>query len=299
MAQTVFDLGLQPTKRAKGQADRHLKRSENQRKVQTANQIESAQQLQSSLLPLPKSYTKPLGLQEIGKIFDQETQRMWDIDLRERGLADGTETREMLSQLHHELFRVNQCKILDRYWKRSGVRISQKTDAREIARMEFRRKMYERCKEWFKNKNSKAYLCSQTELQLQLRDIPNDTAGFSNDEGTLSPFRRAFVRPRETLFSNNDEQVSCAYCSAQYCAQSLQWRTSSSPPDTVGPGFYDEVGERPPDTNNSVTPISTTSMQCPFLPFIRDSTGRGQNQYKCVGPDTTFDECEQLSRSWR
>ena len=223
---------------------------------------------------------------------------MWNIDLRERGWADGIETRETLSQLHHELFRVNQCKVLDRYWKKSGVRISQKANAREIARMDFRQKMYERCKEWFKNDDSTAYLHSHTELrstQLQLRDIPNDTVGFSNDEGTLSPFRRTFVRPRETMFSDNDAQVSCVYCSAQCCARSLLGRTFASPPDTVHHDFYDEVGERPPETNNSVTPISTTSMQCASLPSIQNNTGQGQNQHKCVGPDTTFDECEQLS----
>ena len=224
---------------------------------------------------------------------------MWNIDLRERGWADGIQTRETLSQLHHELFRVNQCKILDRYWKRSGVRISQKANAREIARMDFRQKMYERCKEWFKNEDSTAYLHSHTEMrstQPQLRDIPNDTFGFSNDEGTLSTFKRTFVRPRETIFSNNDEQVSGVYCSAQCCARSLLGRTSASPPDMVDPGFCAGVGERPHDTNNSVAPISTTSMQCAFLPTtIQNNTGQGQNQQECVGANTTFDECEQLS----
>lgn len=39
---------------------------------------------------------------------------MWNIGLRERGLADGIETRGTLSRLYHELFRVNQWKILDR-----------------------------------------------------------------------------------------------------------------------------------------------------------------------------------------
>ena len=121
MAQTVSDLGLQPTKGAKGHDDRHFKESENRRKVQTLSQIESAQQLQSSLPPPSRSYTKSLELQEIGQIFDQETQRMWNIDVREPGLADGIGTLEILSYLHHELLRLRQCKILDRYWKGSGA----------------------------------------------------------------------------------------------------------------------------------------------------------------------------------
>lgn len=266
MPQSVLDLGLEPTKRAKGQAYRRLKKSESQRKVQTANQLDSAQQLQLFLAPPSSQYTKPLGLQEIGQIFDQETQRMWDIDLRQRGLADGIETRDKLSRLHHELFRVNQCKILDQYWRRSGQRISQKAGAREIARRDFKMEIYKRCKEWFESKNSTTYLNSHTELgsaQLQLRrisEIPLSTVCFSHDEGVScaqSQFGRTSVRPRDTVFFNNNEGVSCVHCFAQCWAQSPLGRTSASLPDTVDPGCYEEVSSgqlqlgrtsvRPPD----------------------------------------------------
>lgn len=345
MSQSVLDLGLQPTKRAKGQAYRRLKKSENQRKVQTANQLDSAQQLQLFLPPPSSPHTKPLGLQEIGQIFDQETQRMWDIDLRQRGLADGIETRDKLSRLHHELFRVNQCKILDRYWRSSGQRISQKAGAREIARRDLGMKIYKRCKDWFESKDSTTYLNSHTELgstQLQLggiSEIPLDTVCFSNDEGVScaqSQFGRTSVRPRDTIFFNNDEGVSCAHCSAQFWAQWPLGRTSASLPNTVNPGFYEEVGsgqlqlgrtsvrppdmgclssdkgvscaqlelrrkfQRPPETNNSNTPVSTTFAHCQFPSPIPNNTGQGQNQYTYEGQDTISGyDCEHIFSSWR
>lgn len=62
---------------------------------------------------------------------------MWDIELRQRGWKDGIETQEKLSQFHHELFRVNQSKILDRYWRRVRHKISHRDDAREVARKKF------------------------------------------------------------------------------------------------------------------------------------------------------------------
>ena len=72
---------------------------------------------------------------------------MWAIGLSRRGLEDGTTTRDQLSQLRHELFRVNQYRILDRYWRRAARTISQKANARDIAREYFRMRVYKRCKE--------------------------------------------------------------------------------------------------------------------------------------------------------
>ena len=72
MSRSVLDQGLRPTRRAKAQAI--CRKSEDQTNVQAANQIESAQQLQFLLPPPSNPHAKPLGLQDIGLIFDQETE---------------------------------------------------------------------------------------------------------------------------------------------------------------------------------------------------------------------------------
>lgn len=56
MSRSVLDLGLQPTKCAKAQVFRRQRSSEDQIKVQTANQIKSAQQLQLFSSPLSSPY---------------------------------------------------------------------------------------------------------------------------------------------------------------------------------------------------------------------------------------------------
>ncbi len=273
MAQSVLDLGLQPTKRAKAQAERRQKESADQAKVQTANQLESAQQLQSYHLPASSLSIKPLGLQEIGQIFDQETRRMWNIDLRQRGLVDGFETRDKLSQLYHELFRVNQCKILDRYWRRVSHRISQRDDAREIARRKFRIEIYKRCKEWFENENSTIYLDSHTELdatQLQLwgdTGMPSNTVCFSKNEGVScaqSDFGSTSVRPLDTDYLNSDEGVGCAQ--SQFGSTSMRPLDTiylnsdggGSLPDTVDPGYNEDLDSVQLQLGrNSVWPLDT------------------------------------------
>lgn len=85
--------------------------------------------------PPPCPGIKPLGLQEIGNIFGQEKDRLWDIDLRRRVLKDGVATRDKLCQLCHELVRVNQCKMLDHYWIKAGQTVSQRDNAREFVRI--------------------------------------------------------------------------------------------------------------------------------------------------------------------
>ena len=245
MSRSVLDLGLQPTKRAKAQADRRQRKSEEQTKAQAANQLESAQRLQSSLAPPSNPDPKPLGLQEIGQMFDQETERMWEIDLRQRGLVDGTTTRDQLSQLHHELFRVNQCRILDRYWRRAGQKISQKANGRDIARKYFRMKIYKRCKGWFKSENSTTYLKSRTDLgsaQLQCRGIsgmPHSTVDLSKDECLSYAHWQYKTMPLGSL----DTYHFCdgqGMMNARYWTQSQLGRTSESLPDIRDPGYYEE-----------------------------------------------------------
>ena len=308
MPQSVLDLGLQPTKRAKAQAFRRQKDSEDQTKFQTANQIESAQQLQCFLPPPSCPCTKPLGLQEIGHIFDQETQRLWDIDLRQRGLVDGVKTRDKLSQLHHELFRVNQCKILDQYWRKTGQTNSQRDNAREIARRDLRKKIYKRCKTWFESEDSTIYLNSDTELgsaQLQLRGpsgMPLNTGCFSDDE-RVSQWQsgRASVMPLDIPDFNNNEEVSWA--------QSQLVRTSGSLPDTVDSGYYGNFSSAllqprgtsltPLDTRclNSNEGVSCAQLQLgvnverlldPFPYPTQINNGQEQDQFTYVGQDTPF-----------
>ena len=245
MSRSVLDLGLRPTKRAKAQAIRRQRKSEDQTKAQAANQIESAQQLQSLLPPPSNPHAKPLGLLDIGLIFDQETERMWQIDLRQRGLPDGINTPDQLSQLHHELFRVNQYKILDRYWRRAGRTIIQKANAGETARKYFRMSIYERCKGWFKSEDSTIYLDSYTGLgyaQLQPRGtsrLPLNTVYFSNDEGlscAQSQSEMMSVEPLSTNHFSNGERTKCARC----WAQSQSRRNSGSLPATLDPGYCEQ-----------------------------------------------------------
>ena len=332
MSRSVLDLGLRPTKRAKAQAIRRQRNSEDQTKTQAAHQIESAQQLQLLLPPPSATHAKPLGLQEIGLIFDQETKRMWQIDLRQRGLPDGIKTRDQLSQLHHELFRVNQYRILDRYWRRAGRTIVQKANAGEIARKYFRMRIYKRCRGLFKSEDSTTYLDSHIDLgyaQLQ----PSGTSGmalntldFSNGEGlscAQSQFETMSARSLETNYFSNGEGMTCARCRTQ----SQPRRNSGSLPATLDPDYYEEqwqLGktpitsldtlrvssdeevrsaqlqpmrylERPPDTINSDTP---TLAPFSFLASIQRFTEQDQFHNPYTGKGNTFgDVCEQISQS--
>ena len=335
MSRSVLDLGLRPTKRAKAQAIRRQRNSEDQTKAQAANQIESAQQLQLLLPPPSTPHTKPLGLQEIGLIFDQETKRMWQIDLRQRGLLDGIKTRDQLSQLHHELFRVNQYRILDRYWRRTGRTIIQKANAGEIARKYFRMRIYKRCKGWFKSEDSTIYLDSHADLgcaQLQPRGtsgMPLNTVDFSNDEGlscAQSQPGTMSVGPLGTNYFSNGQGTTRACC----WAQSQPRRNSGSLPATPDPGFHVEqlqlgttpitsldtlrvssdeevrcaqlqpmryVG-RPPDRINSDTPSPLTYAHFSFLTSIQRVTEPDQFHNLYTGQGNTFgDLCEQTSLS--
>ena len=272
MSRSVLDLGLRPTKRAKAQAIRRQRNSEDQTKAQAANQIDSAQQLQLLLPPPSTPHTKPLGLQEIGLIFDQETKRMWQIDLRQRGLLDGIKTRDQLSQLHHELFRVNQYRILDRYWRRAGRTIIQKANAGEIARKYFRMRIFKRCKGWFQSEDSTLYLDSHTNLgYAKLQPQPRGTSGMplniadsSNAEGlscAQSQSETMFVGPLGTNYFSNGEGTTCASC----WAQSQPRRNSGSLPATLDPGFHVEqlqLGKTPItslDTLNSLDTLRVSS----------------------------------------
>ena len=247
MSRSVLDLGLRPTKRAKAQAIRRHRNSEGQTNTHVANQIQSAQQLQSSRPPPPNPHAKPLGLQEIGLIFDQETERMWEINLMQSGLSDGMKTRHQLSQLHHELFRVNQYKILDRYWQRSSRILSEKANAREIARKHFRMTIYKRCKRWFKTENETTYLNGNTDMgstQLQPRgtsEVQLGTVDSNNNEGlsrAQSQSETMSVRLLNTSHSSNREGTTCAQC----WARSRHGRTSESLPARLDPAYYDEHG---------------------------------------------------------
>ena len=329
MSRSVLDLGLQPTKRAKAQAIRRQRKSEDQTKGQAANQIESAQQLQLLLPPPSNPHAKPLGLQEIGLIFDQETQRMWQIDLRQRELPDGIRTRHQLSELHHELFRVNQYRILDRYWRRAGRTIIQKANAEEIARKYFRMRIYKRCKGWFQSEDSTIYLDGHTDLgYAKLQPQPRGTSGmplntvdFSNDEElscAQSQSETMSVGPLETKYFSNGEGTTCAWCGAQ----------SGSLPATLDSGYYEEqlqLGKTPitsldtlrvssdeevrcaqlqpmrylenlPDRINSDTPPPPTCAHFSFLTSIQRVTEQDQFHNLYTGYGNTFgDLCEQTS----
>ena len=258
-----------------------------------------------------------------------ETKRIWQIDLRQRGLPDGIKTHDQLSQLHHELFRVNQYRILDRYWRRAGRTITQKANAREVARKYFRMRIYKRCKGWFKSEDSKTYLTSNTNLgyaQLQPRGtsgVPYDTVDFSNDGGlscALSQSETMSVGPLETNDFSNGEGTTCAWCQAQ----------SASLPATLDPGYYEEqlqLGKTPitsldtlcvrsdeevrsaqlqsmryferlPDTINSDTPSPPLQAHCSFLASIQRVTEQDHFHNPYTGHGDTFgDLCEQTSLS--
>ena len=335
MSRSVLDLGLRPTKRAKAQAIRRQRKSEDQTKGQAANQSESAQQLQSLLSPPSIPHAKPLGLQDVGLIFDQETERMWQIDLRQRGLLGGINTPDQLSQLHHELFRVNQYKVLDRYWRRASQTTIQKANAGEIARKYFRMRIYKRCKRWFKSEDSTIYLEGHTNsgyTQLQSRGtsrMPLNTVGFNNDDGlscVQSQSETMSVGRLETNYSSNVGRTECAW----HQAQSQSRRDSGSLHTTLDPGYNeqqwqlgkppitsldtlhvsDDEGvrwaqlqamrylERLPDTLNSDTPSRPTLAHSSFLGPVQRFTEQDQflNLYTAQG-NSFGDVCEQTSLS--
>ena len=335
MSCSVLDLGLRPTRRAKAQAIRRQRDSEDLAKAQAANQIESAQQLQYSLPSPSNPRAKPLGLQEIGLIFDQETQRMWRIDLKQRGLPDDLKTRDQLSQLHHELFRVNQYRILDRYWRRAGRTIIQKANAREIARKYFRMRIYKRCKGWFKSEDSTIYLDSHTDVgyeKLQpgaTSGIPLDTVDLSNDEGMCcaqSQSETMSMGALDTNYFSTEEGTTCACCRAQL----QSWRNSGSLPAILDPGYYEEQWqlrrtpttsrnilcvssdedvlwaqlqpmrhlERLPDAINSNTPSPPTLASFSCLASTQRAMEQDQFNNSYAGQGITFDGfCEQTSLS--